>query len=261
MIELSNLNKLRRDGENSERAIAAVPGTSNRSDGVDAARGFGIICVIIYHFCFDLNYYNMANFLFYNMFWTCYQTIILSLFVFVAGMSIVLAAQGGIKKKAFLKRFALLIGCAAIISIVSFYFSPDTFIFFGIIHFIAVASLLGLVFSRFYWLNLLIAPVIIVIGATVQNAVFDHTYLQWIGLVTSKPYTDDYVPLLPWFGVVQLGIFSCKFLIPKGYIYKKITIPGIGLLRWLGRHTLIIYVVHQPILMGLLWAVQFLFFS
>jgi uncharacterized membrane protein len=71
--------------------------------------------------------------------------------------------------------------------------------------------------------------------------------------MTAKPYTEDYVPLFPWMGVVFLGLALGHLLARRDFASLA---PLAGAPRWfraLGRHTLLIYMVHQPLLLGALW--------
>lgn len=85
---------------------------------------------------------------------------------------------------------------------------------------------------------------------------FDRRPLQWIGMMTYKPYTEDYVPLLPWFGVVLLGMFLARRAQLHSWLEKNSKMefrnPVAKLLAFGGRHSLIIYMLHQPIFIGLL---------
>jgi uncharacterized membrane protein len=86
---------------------------------------------------------------------------------------------------------------------------------------------------------------------------FNQKALQWFGLMTHKPPTEDYVPLLPWFGVVLLGMTLGKYLHNKGSIYRPIQSIWGRRLAGMGRHSLLIYMLHQPILLGGLWVLRF----
>jgi uncharacterized membrane protein len=170
----------------------------------------------------------------------------------------VLATAHGIDTRRFLRRLGILVASAALVSAATWWLSGERFEFFGVLHFIALASVLGLLFVHFQWLALVCGAVLIVFANHYQFAWFDAAGWRWIGLMTHKPATDDYVPLLPWFGVVLLGIFA-------GYQLRRPRIAdllgsvngshgAIHSLAWAGRHSLLIYLVHQPVLMGLLSA-------
>ncbi len=218
-------------------------------------RGGACVLMIFYHFCYDLNYLQIVAFDFYHHpFWLGLRTLIISLFLGIVGISLHLATANGLRVQAFVKRLVILLGCAILISVVSFILFHKRFIFFGILHFIVLASVLGLLFRRWLWFNLVSGCSLIIVGISVQHSLFNQPFLQWIGLMTHKPFTEDYVPLLPWFGVVLVGMGLGKYLHEKWFIYGQIRSAwGQRQLVWMGRHSLLIYMLHQPILLGGLW--------
>ncbi|RKZ73147.1 MAG: hypothetical protein DRR16_33360 [Candidatus Parabeggiatoa sp. nov. 3] len=229
------------------------PRTVLRSLHVDAWRGMACMLMIFYHFCYDLNYLKILSFDFYHHpFWLNFRTLIVTLFIGIMGISLQLATVVQLNRGAFLKRLTLLVSSAGLISLVSLILFQHRFIFFGILHFIAVASVLGLLFKRWLWFNVVIGCSLLVIGINVQHPVFNQPILQWIGLMTHKPATEDYVPLLPWFGVVLLGMALGKVLHNNGSIYGTISLAG-RRLAWMGQHSLLIYMLHQPFILGGLW--------
>jgi uncharacterized membrane protein len=129
----------------------------------------------------------------------------------------------------------------------------ERFVFFGVLHFIALASVLGLVFVRAGWFSLLAGVAVIALDACYQSPWFDVVGRRWIGLMTYKPPTEDYVPLVPWFGVVLLGIFAGPELqrLARRLQPRRVPVP-FGVLAGAGRHSLMIYLLHQPVLIGAL---------
>ncbi len=225
---------------------------------IDLLRGIALLLMFIYHFCFDLNYYQFIQTDFYNNpGWIYFRIVIVSLFLWVMGVSLWLATEKGIKPAHYLKRLALLSLAAAAVSLASYISFPNSVIFFGILHFILVASIVGLLFIRLYYANLLLGTVLIVIGSYYSNTLFNHASLQWFGLMTHKPITEDYVPFLPWFGVVLLGLFSAQFIFK--YRHLKFISRWREKSAWqkltgcMGRHSLLIYLVHQPVFLGILF--------
>jgi uncharacterized membrane protein len=217
---------------------------------IDALRGCAIALMVAYHFCFDLQYYGWIQTNFNeDPFWLWSRTIIVSLFLCVAGISLVLANRNGISWPGFQKRFGILAGCAALTSVSSYLLFPQSWIFFGVLHFIAVASVLGLGFLRYPRLALLVGIVLIALGCFVQLPFFNQTGLQFIGLMTYKPVTEDYVPLLPWFGVVLVGMFM-------GSKTPLLKWPRAAFLAYIGRHSLLIYMLHQPLLLAMLYLIK-----
>lgn len=229
--------------------------TNQRLALVDTLRGFAILLMVIFHFCFDLSYYGLADFDFYSEpFWLHFRTIILSSFLLIMGISFALANADNFNRQQYLRRLGILIASALLISISTWLTFGDRFIFFGVLHFIAVASAVGLLFVHAGRFNLLAGVALIAFANLNQFAWFDQTGWRWIGLMTYKPGTEDYVPLLPWFGVVLIGMYLSPMV--NHLAQKYLTTPQLPLgntLALAGRHSLIIYLVHQPLLMGLLW--------
>lgn len=234
-----------------------------RSDLVDVLRGSAIAMMFIYHFCYDLSYYGLADFDFYqDSDWINFRIVIVSSFLCIVGISLHLATRHGLNRRHFLHRLAWLLGYAALVSLSSYLMFAERWIFFGILHFIALASIIGLLFSRYYWFNLIAGIVIIYFGLHFEHPAFDHPMLQWFGLVTRLPGTEDYVQFIPWFGVVLLGMFLGKLIFDRRPVQKLIQWQSPHALgRWLalaGRHSLHIYILHQPLFLTLLYPVYLL---
>jgi uncharacterized membrane protein len=230
---------------------------SSRYAIIDALRGVALLAMFAYHFCFDLNYFGVLRQNFnVDSFWLTARTSILSSFLLLVGISLALATQRGILWRGYWRRLGLVAGCALLVSAGSYAMFRNSWIFFGVLHHIALASLLGLAFLRFDWANLPIGLALILLGAFVKLPAFDAPALQWIGLMTHKPITEDYVPLLPWFGIVLLGIFAGRrFMDQNSFAPVRTWTPAGYLTRLLGfagRHSLILYMLHQPIFIGLL---------
>lgn len=220
--------------------------------------------MIAYHFAFDLNYFGLVQFDFNtDPFWLSARALILSLFLGLVGVSLQIFYARGFSGKSYGKRLGLIAGSAALVSYASYLMFPQTFIFFGVLHFIAAASVVALLFVRFHVLNLLLGSVVILAGLWFKHPFFDQPWAQWIGLMTYKPLTEDYVPFFPWFGVVLIGLFLGS-LVTQSPRLKLFLSAGhekaLGrLLSAAGRHSLIIYLVHQPILIALIYLfIQFL---
>jgi len=168
----------------------------------------------------------------------------------------VLAQRAQQSTRAFCRRIALIVFCAVLVSVVSYVTFPQTFITFGILHCIAVASVLARPLVRWPLVALALGAAIIAAGATLQFALFDARWLNWVGLMTHKPPTEDYVPLFPWLGVVLVGIAAGAWVTGR----ERSAVISLGRvaprwLAWLGHHSLLVYMVHQPVLVGILRAV------
>lgn len=228
--------------------------TTVRFDLPDALRGFAVVLMMVFHFCFDLADFGYARFDFYHdPFWLNARIFIVTLFVGVSGVSLMLSGRNGVNWPRFWRREAILLGCAILISVASYAMMPQAWIFFGILHFIALAALLAVPFLRMGKINLLLGMGLIVMGIWVSHPLFDMPALQWFGLMTHKPVTEDYAPFLPWFGVLLVGMFLGKYLLSQPFFAYPLRQHALFRpLLWLGRHSLLVYMLHQPVFILLL---------
>jgi len=230
-------------------------------DILDVARGFAILLMFIYHFSFDMDYYGFVNINFaIDQFWLNFRTLIVTVFLTIMGISLYLASYRGLNKKHFQRRLMLLIVYSLLVSMSSWVMFPSAMIFFGILHFITVASVLGLLFVRLNIFNLFLGISLILIGQFIESSLFDHAYLQWFGLMTTLPIAVDYVPLLPWFGVVLIGMFLGQVLSQQpadSFLQSWQSLhPACKVLAFGGRHSLHIYMLHQPLFLGFLYIIS-----
>ena len=233
---------------------SAVREPLTRIRAIDALRGAAICMMIVYHAAFDLNWFHIISADFnHDRFWLSFRDLIVSSFLLLVGVSLVLASRAGISPKRFWNRIALVGACAILVTVGSYVTFPKTFITFGILHCIVVSSILGWPLVRFPRAALMVGVVVIVAGVAIGVPLFDRPWLNWVGLMTHKPATEDYVPLLPWFGVVLVGISIGWWLLERRiHDLRQISRASPKWLTWLGRHSLLVYMIHQPIMMGLL---------
>jgi uncharacterized membrane protein len=128
---------------------------------------------------------------------------------------------------------------------------PHSFIYFGVLHGLAAMLLLARLLAPLGRVLWLLAPACLALPALFQHPVFDSRWTNWVGLVTHKPVTEDYAPVLPWLGVMLLGLALGQALL--AHRRQVLTGPLPGALRplaVLGRWSLGYYMVHQPVLFG-----------
>lgn len=232
----------------------AEEGRGPRLAAIDIARGGAIVAMVVYHFAFDLSAFRLiATDVPNDLAWKVFARLIAGSFLFLVGVSLVLATARGIDWSQFLRRLALIAGGAALVSLGTWLYAPGTFVFFGILHSIALASVLALPFLRLpVWVVALAAAFVLALPRVFSATVFEWPPLWWVGLGTEPPVSVDYVPVFPWFGVVLAGIVAGRFVAPKRARLAGWR-PGGAWARWLslaGRWSLLIYLVHQPLLVG-----------
>ena len=223
---------------------------------LDTLRGVAIVAMAIYHFCFDLRYFGFLRAdLEHDWRWITARTMILSTFLLVAGVSAVLADRqhpGGSSRR-WLAHIGVIAAAALAVSAGSYLMFPQTWIWFGVLHAIAVSLLIARPLVRRPALAAAAGIAIIVAGLAFQNAAFDNRTLGWLGFMTAKPPTEDYVPLFPWTGVLLLGTAIGPHLVRTRFAALAPLARAPAALGFLGRHSLAVYLLHQPILIGALW--------
>lgn len=243
--------------------------SSTRFEAVDALRGVAMVWMTVFHFSFDLNHFGFSQQDFYSdPFWTSQRTLILSLFLLCAGMGQAIALQQGQSWSRFWRRWVLVLGCALLVTLGSWLMYPQSFIYFGVLHGIALMLIIVRLTARWgAWLWLL-GGVAIALKFIASNALdtgtlaqfsdaFNSRALNWLGIITRKPITEDYVPLLPWLGVMWWGAAAGTWLASHGGAsFLSWQLPAA--LKWLaalGRWSLSYYLLHQPVMIGALMAI------
>ena len=229
-------------------------GNSTRWARLDALRGLAVVWMAAFHFCFDLSYFKLIRQNFYvDPFWTTQRSIIVTLFLLTAGVSQAVALQQASGERRFWRRWLQIALCAALVSAGSALMFPNSFISFGVLHGIALMLIVVRLTHRWgawVWLAGLAA---IVLPHLISNPWFDTRWTNWIGLVTRKPVTEDFVPVLPWVGVMWWGLAAGRWMIERRPGWLSGAVPvGLGGLALLGRWSLSFYMLHQPVLIGAL---------
>lgn len=222
---------------------------------LDTARTLAVLCMVVFHFTFDLALFGLIDSdTMSQPFWHYFARMIAGSFLFLSGVSLWLAHGQGIRWPSFWKRWAKLVAAAMAVTLASIWLVPGGPIWFGILHAMAATALIGLIALRLPWaLTLALAALIFAAAWGQRFAALDPLWLVWIGLAENRPMMGDYVPLIPWAAPALAGIALARALRlhlwptrPASRALHRMTFPG--------RHSLIIYLVHQPILFGLFTA-------
>jgi uncharacterized membrane protein len=242
------------------RKVDTLPGTvasGERFDRLDALRGVAIVWMAVFHFCFDLNYFGFIRQNFYtDPLWTQQRVAIVSLFLFCAGLGQAVALEQGQAWPRFWRRWAQIAGCAVLVSIGSATMFPRSWISFGILHGIAAMLILARLLAPLRGGLWVVGLVAIVLPHLVQHPFFDSRWTHGVGLVTRKPVTEDYAPILPWLGVMLWGLAAGRWVLAhRRHWMSGVLPPALAPLAVLGRWSLSFYMVHQPVLIGAMMAV------
>jgi uncharacterized membrane protein len=237
----------------------SVPG--GRFQWLDVLKGILLIAMASYHSMWDLADAGYLDAAFPSTgLPRLYARAIASSFLFISGFSLVLAHGNGIRWKNFGKRLAIIIGAALLVTAATYFAIPQGFIFFGILHEIALASVVGLLFLRLPWpVTVLTAAIVIAAPNYLQPSdVFNPPWLWWVGLSTHTHNSFDYVPVLPWLGVFLLGVAFGDIGAIKDWLRQNARgirpmTSWMAPFAFLGRHTLVFYLVHQPVLISILY--------
>jgi uncharacterized membrane protein len=238
--------------------------SASRFREIDTGRGIAILMMILFHMIFDLNFFMIAPINIASGFWRYFAMATASLFLFIVGVSLVVSHTRSAAKlsgfalvKKFLYRGAGIFALGLLVTFATWLYLREGFVIFGILHLIGVSVMLSPLFFRFKRYNMLIG-LLCIAGGFFIGAVQGPVWLLPLGIVP-VPFTSvDYTPLIPWFGAVLVGMGTGEFLYPGGvrrfavpHLPDRIAVP----LAFLGQHSLVIYLVHQPVIILLLAAV------
>ena len=248
---------------------------NNRYIELDLLRTLAIIVMVIYHLCYDLQiFYGWNLGMFDHVAWMIAEKMTAGLFLLLVGCSFAISwnrhgktfisgeheLSADIRKyKKYLLRGLFVIGCGMLVTIATYLMDPVTYVRFGILHMIGVSILLLPIFAYMKEWNALLGMIIVGLGFGLGSGITAQTSLLLpFGLVPPDFATVDYFPLIPWFGVVLIG-YSLGYTI---YIRRKppsfsIFNSQFSILAWPGRNALIIYLIHQPIILGILGLFRF----
>ena len=224
---------------------------------VDALRGFAVAQMIVYHFIYDLAYFGWIELaMTRDQPWIAWRSAIVTQFLLLVGVSLVLRASFKPSAADFWKRWIQIAAAALLVSVGSWLVFGQRFIYFGILHFVAAALLIARPLLIFKAWNIALGALCAAIGLIYMNEVFNMPPATIVGFMTFKPRTEDYVPLFPWLGVVLIGAGlaaiwqNSQWRIPNALLSLNERAP-----RWLlflGTWALTVYLVHQPIMLGVM---------
>lgn len=230
---------------------------------IDTVRGIAVVLMVFFHLMWDLSFFGAYSGSMLATPWRIFARSIGTTFIFLLGLSLTLThsrlspkMQGLELFKKYLLRGAMIFGWGMVITAVTYFVLGRGFVVFGILHLLGLSTILAYPFLRWRWASLAAAIGIIALGSYVNDVRSLSPWLLWLGVKQLGRYMVDYYPLVPWFGVALLGVFCGLTLYPEGV--PRFRLPDLSqkaparALSFLGRHSLVIYLVHQPLILGVL---------
>jgi uncharacterized membrane protein len=240
---------------------------TGRFTEIDLIRGLAVIMMVIYHALFDIYFFTIYPVDVTTGFWKIFAMITASLFLLLVGISFTISAakaevtmdrQNYFMK--YLKRGISILLIAILITIVTWLYLGEGYIIFGILHLIGVSIIIAPFFFHRKAVSLYGGILFIVVGILLSTVRGPFILLP-LGIYPVSFYSVDYTPIFPWFGLVLIGIYLGELLYPNGK--RGYSLPGLSgysklpefpgkALSFLGRHSLAIYILHQPVIILLL---------
>lgn len=219
--------------------------------------------MMFFHFMWDLWYFGLTTQDIGSPPWQRFARLIGGTFIFVMGVSVAVRASrpGPPVGRWLIRRALILLALGGLISIGTAAFAGDAWVRFGILHHAGVAMLLAIPFAKARsWLNAALGAGLFGLGLWVNTMTAPFPWLIPLGVPQAGVAMLDYYPLLPWFGLMLLGLAAGQVnyrsgdprLRPPDLSHAPVA-RGLG---WMGRHSLAVYIVHQPVLIGLLLAAR-----
>lgn len=233
-----------------------------RFSELDACRGIAILMMVLFHLIFDISFFSLYQVDIQQGLWRYFGYATASIFVSISGVAVMIRGSRisldtpGIKIFIpFLKRglFLMIVGFG--ISIVTYIFlDGQGYVVFGILHLIGASTILAPLFFRLHR-SVVFPGILLILAGWLLPLPYGPLWLIWAGIHPPGFYSVDYTPLIPWFGVFLIGMAAGSWLYPEGkrsyyvsnQVIRKLRIPAC-----VGRNSLVIYVVHQPVLIGIL---------
>ncbi len=222
---------------------------------IDILRTVAIVMMVSFHAVYVPYYLGIAGTGDFSRgaFWWWISMVTPALFIFLAGLSLPISQTRAKTVSSFVRRGLKILGLGMAITFLTWLVSPDGYVRFGILHFFGLAFMIGHFFVRFRFLNLALGLALLAIGFVyLRGTSFDFPWLLWLGLRPQGVSMMDYVPMVPWFGFLLVGIFCGKMLYPEGtrvFGIREFDGPVTRLLTLPGKHPLELYVAQWPVIL------------
>jgi uncharacterized membrane protein len=222
---------------------------------LDASRTVALFAMVVFHFARDLEIFGvLPNGFTMTGGWAVFARVIAGSFLFLSGVSLIVAHGSGLRFHAWAKRLAKLVLAALLVSVGTYVAFPESYVYFGILHVIAACSLIGvLVIAAPAWALIASACLVLVADAYLGRQVFASPWLAWTGLSSTVRPSLDFLPLVPWLAPFLMGMAFAKLVPMRGVFGTMQTTWLANAMTWPGRHSLAVYLCHQPVLLATIW--------
>lgn len=230
---------------------------------IDLVRGVAILMMVLYHTLFDISFFRVFPVEVTDGYWRYFAYATASLFLLIVGISLSIShariprqISGYQRIGKFLRRGAGIFILGLLVTLTTWIYLGEGFIIFGILHLIGVSVMLSPLFFRFKKGNLMLGGLCIVTGY-IFSTLDGPIWLLPLGIRPATFTSVDYEPLFPWVGCVLIGIGLGEYLYQDGL--RRFNPPWVPVmlvrpLAFLGRHSLLMYLVHQPVIILLIAA-------
>ena len=230
---------------------------------LDILRGLAVVCMILFHLNYSLVHIFSSEILnFSASFWYMLWRVAAIMFIFVAWVSYYLAEKkyGDQIYKKYVRYSIILALFAGNITLWTYFFFPEQLIVFGILHFFALSFLLLPYVTHVFWKSTFLLGVLIIFYGIFFISTVSSPYLFPLGWHTRDFFSADYYPLFPWFGVLLLGysfwIFLEKYNFQWVFSFWASHSWVQKFLRFFGTRALLVYLIHQPLIIALFFLFQ-----
>jgi uncharacterized membrane protein len=238
---------------------------------LDLLRTLAIVGMVVYHTAFNLNLLYHWDIAVYAGGWRMLQRLVCSLFLLLVGAGVAISLERSSRPerllfsspwsvyRRYLKRGLGILLWGMVITIVTAFLYPRSFVRFGILHAIGTSVLLLPLLARLKEWNALVGTVILVATNFLPHQA-NTSLLVPLGIIPPGFQSIDYFPILPWFGIVLIGYAVGYCLYVRRTAWRRY-LPGMAeptmrMVTAPGRHSLLIYLLHQPILLVMLAAIH-----
>jgi len=230
---------------------------TERLHWLDGLRGVSIIMMVFFHIFFDLEYLDLYPSDLFSGFWLYFGNFIRFTFLAVAGFSVYLSYKNRLPYSNFLNhqfwRAVKLFGIAMLITLVTFIFIPGDFIRFGVLHLISIGILLTALLINNPKILFVLIILSLIFGAIFDQIILNTSLFFPFGIKPTNFYTIDYFPIFPWIAIIFAGNLLARIMDKYSLIINPSLPSRLKFLEEIGKKSLLIYLVHQPILLGLIW--------